>query len=319
MPQTTICEEVMKKGIYNIIEDLADVLDKDLWKELNSNVKENILKELEKARLYNEFGVCFMVIDYLIGNFGITTAEWTGKFCRLIQTIAMTKMKDNPAFNLLKFYDWLFKTKQVHGSDEEDNYDGTEDCCTISDGYFDPSGMGIDDVLSDEEVRRVRDVLVTSMIEESDLKLRCGKEIDWSNYSIDHYWKLIEFGHTHANKNLIDLCELKIAFTSLDQLGYSYGNEYGTYHCEKVIEQINRASKSPKYKNLQHLNISVLIQRHEKYPPDRTQEYFDTWQQLKEEALDEIHTVYKMMREVAMEEEELLRAVNKCKENLNSS
>ena len=100
---------------------------------------------------------------------------------------------------------------------------------------------------------------------------------------------------------------------------YSYVIEeiYGgpSKFCEQIIKHINRASQSSKYKNLLHFNMLILIQRYEKYPSDRTQEYFDNWQQLKEEALDEIHTVYTMMREVKMEEEELLRVVKKCKEN----
>ena len=173
-------------------------------------------------------------------------------------------------------------------------------------------------------MEELREVLVASIIDDKELTLLCGKVFNWNS---DQFWKMLEFGHTHANTNLIDLFELLLAADALTKLYLPRHLRYPqVLSCEELIGQINRASQSPKYKNILHFNIAMLIQRYDlliqRYgtPSKETEEYYDNWRHLRKEALDEIPKVYKMMTETEekMEEEELLRVVNTCKENLNS-
>ena len=332
MPRTSICEDLVEYGIDKILRNLPELIDKDLWTQLNSDIQETVLNELGKARFNIEFFHCLRVLHYLTAQFGTNSAKWAGKICRRLQTLVMSSMKDNPAFSLLKFYNGLIDKISIPGlldvmrSHEEENYVWFKDYYKICDGADDeslgvlcgPLSMHFNDYIINKHAEELRQVLVASTIDDKELTLLCGKIFNW-NY--DQFWTMLEFGHTHANTNLIDLFELLLAADALTKLYLPRHLRYPQVQsCEELIDQINRASQSPKYKNILHFNIAMLIQRYEnlREHSDNTEEYYDNWKQLKKEALDEIPTVYKMMTEVKMEEEELLRVVNTCKENLNS-
>ena len=95
----------------------------------------------------------------------------------------------------------------------------------------------------------LREVLVSSITEEIDLTLQCGKVKNWDRYYMYEHWTMLEFAHNHANRNLIDLCELFCATSALDYLEYAYKEQY---NLEGLIKKINSASQSRKFKNLQH-------------------------------------------------------------------
>ena len=66
-----------------------------------------------------------------------------------------------------------------------------------------------------KHVEELREVLVASIIDDKELTLLCGKVFNWNS---DQFWTMLEFGHTHANTNLIDLLELLLAADSLTKL-----------------------------------------------------------------------------------------------------
>ena len=327
IPRTTIGEDIMDEVLRNIINNLPELLEKDLWKQLNSDIQENILDKLEKARYSQEIVDCFNVLQNLVANLGtnnVDTAEWSGKICRQIQTLVKSGGDKIPDFNFLIFYnrliDWLLGTggQESNGSSHREKNWFEKSLAKMDSGGFlkfwkSDNGNAIDKAL--------KEVLVTFIVDETDLKLRSGEFFHSLHSTYDKSWTMLEFAHRQSNDNLIDQFELLCAARALDSLRFPFeslardGRSYGG--CDQIIEQINKASQSNKYRNLLHFNILILIQRYEKYPSGRIQEYFDKWSQLKKEALDEIHAVYKRMKKVQIGEDELLRVVNMCKENLN--
>ena len=55
MPRTSICEDLVEYGIDKILRNLPELIDKDLWTQLNSDIQETVLNELGKARFNIKF------------------------------------------------------------------------------------------------------------------------------------------------------------------------------------------------------------------------------------------------------------------------
>ena len=106
-----------------------------MWIQLDTNIQENILTELGNARFEFEIKECFRVMQYLVAFFGTNAAQWTEKICRHIQALVVSRMKDNPAFNMWKFYnwfiDWIGESRPKEINKEEDN-SWYKDCYLIT-------------------------------------------------------------------------------------------------------------------------------------------------------------------------------------------
>ena len=276
IPRTSIYEEIMKKCLHNIVDNLSEFLTEDLWEKLDDDIRVKFLEELQVTRWSFEFKECFTILQHSFFAFGMNKSVWIRKICRRIQMI-VSRMEgvDNPKFNLLEFYKQSFKIENFYADFV----------------HYQLLGAFMNSINTNNSS------LQGKLVSRNIFK-------DHSEENKKKYWRTMEFASTHSINNLIDHCEIMLASIAAAE------TDDTLIQCERIIEQINKATESPKYKEILHFNIMILIQSYS------TEKYLGNWWNLSEAVIEEIKVVDKMMTsEVKIEGnvQNLLKMIYECK------